>query len=176
MSGSVNKVTLVGSLGADPEVKQLQDGTMLVNIRVATSQKWRSKSTGEQQEKVEWHRVTIWSEGIAKIAEEYLKKGSKVYLEGMLETRKWQAQDGTDRYSTEVVMRPYSSTLVLLGDPQGGRRREGEEPEERQGSYADKNSDFGASSGGARQPAAGKRNDMDDEIPFVYKHLDKFPP
>ena len=162
MAGSVNKVILVGNLGADPEVRRTQDGRPIVNLRVATSETWRDKNTGERREKTEWHRVVIFSEGLAKIAEQYLKKGSKVYLEGALQTRKWQDKDGQDRYSTEVVLQGFNSALTMLdragggsggGDFGGGDR-----------------SDFG-SSGPARerQPAmagAGKRADLDDEIPF----------
>lgn len=176
MSSSVNKVIIFGALGADPEVKRTQSGNVFVNMRVATSESWKDKNTGEKTERVEWHRITIWNEPLAKVAEQYLKKGSKVYLEGQLETRKWQDQSGNDRYSTEVVLRPYTSTLKLMGDPAGSRRQEGEEPEERsQGSYGDKGSDFGnnagaqrSGGGGARQPAQSKRDEMDDDIPFVH--------
>src|SRR5437868_13304810 len=116
MAGSVNKVILVGNLGADPEVRRTQDGRPIVNLRVATSESWRDKATGERKEKTEWHRVVIFSEGLAKVAEQYLKKGSKVYLEGALQTRKWQDKDGQDRYSTEVVLQGFNSALTLL-DP-----------------------------------------------------------
>jgi single-strand DNA-binding protein len=163
MAGSVNKVILVGNLGADPEVRRTQDGRPIVNLRVATSETWRDKATSERKERTEWHRVVIFNENLAKIAEQYLKKGSRVYLEGQLQTRKWQDQSGQDRYSTEVVLQ-FNGQLVLL-DRAGGS-----------GGYApdDSGSDFGASSGGtrstpARQPAmagAGRREDMDDEIPF----------
>ena len=114
MAGSVNKVILVGNLGADPEVRRTQDGRPIVNLRVATSDSWRDKSTGERKEKTEWHRVVIFSEGLAKIAEQYLKKGSKVYLEGALQTRKWQDKDGQDRYSTEVVLQGFNSALTFF--------------------------------------------------------------
>jgi len=169
MAGSVNKVILVGNLGADPEVRRTQDGRPIVNLRVATSESWRDKATGERKEKTEWHRVVIFSEGLAKVAEQYLKKGSKVYLEGALQTRKWQDKDGQDRYSTEVVLQGFNSSLQML-DKAGGAGGGG-------GDYAEESgSDFGSSgatSGRSRQPAmaaagagGAKRGDMDDEIPF----------
>jgi len=125
MAGSVNKVTLLGRLGADPEVRTFQNGGKVCNMRIATSETWKDKSTGERKERTEWHTVAIFSEPLARIAEQYLRKGSKVYLEGQLETRKWQDQSGQDRYSTEVVLRPFNSTLVLLdkagtGEQEGG--------------------------------------------------------
>jgi single-strand DNA-binding protein len=166
MAGSVNKVILVGNLGADPEVRRTQDGRPIVNLRVATSDTWRDKATGERKEKTEWHRVVIFSEGLAKVAEQYLKKGAKVYLEGALQTRKWQDKDGQDRYSTEVVLQGFNANLTML-DRAGG------------GSGA---SDFGGGGGdfgspgptAGRRPAmaagggggGGRRDDMDDEIPF----------
>ncbi|HET7382281.1 MAG TPA: single-stranded DNA-binding protein [Pseudolabrys sp.] len=163
MAGSVNKVILIGNLGADPEVRRTQDGRPIVNLRVATSDTWRDKNTGERREKTEWHRVVIFSEGLAKIAEQYLKKGSKVYLEGALQTRKWQDKDGQDRYSTEVVLQGFNSALTMLDRAGGGG-----------GAGAD-DSDFGSTGPTAsreRKPAmaaaggGGKRDDMDDEIPF----------
>jgi single-strand DNA-binding protein len=169
MAGSVNKVILVGNLGADPEIRRTQDGRPIVNLRVATTDTWRDKGSGERKERTEWHRVVIFSEGLAKVAEQYLKKGSRVYLEGQLQTRKWQDQGGQDRYSTEIVLQNFNSQMVLLdGRPGGGGGG---------GGYPDDNgSDFGSSSGSsggrsapARQPAmagAGRRDDMDDEIPF----------
>src|SRR5437879_3972430 len=114
MAGSVNKVILIGNLGADPEIRRTQDGRPIANLRVATSESWRDKATGERREKTEWHRVVIFSEGLAKIAEQYLKKGSKVYLEGALQTRKWQDQQGQDRYTTEVVLQGFNATLTML--------------------------------------------------------------
>jgi single-strand DNA-binding protein len=119
MAGSVNKVILVGNLGADPEVRHTQDGRPIVNLRVATSENWRDKATGERRERTEWHRVVIFNENLAKIAEQYLKKGSKVYLEGQLQTRKWQDQSGQDRYSTEVVLQQFRGELTLLDSRQG---------------------------------------------------------
>jgi len=120
MSGSVNKVILIGRLGADPEVRRLQDGKPVVNLRVATSDTWRDKNTGERKERSEWHRVVIWNEGLCKIAESYLRKGSSVYIEGALQTRKWTDQAGVEKYSTEVVLQGFNSVLTLLDDkPQG---------------------------------------------------------
>lgn len=122
MSGSVNKVILVGNLGADPEVRSTQDGRSIVNLRIATSDKWKDKSSGEQKERTEWHRIVIFSEGLCRVAEQYLKKGSTVYIEGQLQTRKWQDQDGNDKYSTEIVLQGFNSTLTMLGSSQGGER------------------------------------------------------
>lgn len=122
MAGSVNKVILVGSLGADPEIRRTQDGRPIANLRVATSESWKDKSTGERKEKTEWHRVVIFSEGLCKVAEQYLKKGSKVYLEGSLQTRKWQDKDGAEKYSTEVVLQGFNASLTMLdGGTQAGR-------------------------------------------------------
>ena len=121
MAGSVNKVILVRNLGADPEIKRTQDGRPIANLSIATSDTWRDKNSGERKEKTEWHRVVIFSEGLCKIAEQYLKKGSKVYIEGQLQTRKWQDKDGKDRYSTEVVLQNFNSTLTMLdGKSSGG--------------------------------------------------------
>jgi len=159
MAGSVNKVILVGNLGADPEIRRTQDGRAIANLRVATSDTWRDKNTGERREKTEWHRVVIFNEGLAKIAEQYLKKGSKVYLEGALQTRKWQDKDGNDRYSTEVVLQGFNSALTML-DGRGG------------GGSSDASDDFGSSGPSAsreRQSAmagGGRGGDLDDEIPF----------
>jgi single-strand DNA-binding protein len=168
MSGSVNKVILIGNLGADPEIRRTQDGRPIANLRIATSETWRDKNTGERKERTEWHRVVIFNEGLCKIAEQYLKKGSKVYIEGQLQTRKWQDQSGQDKYSTEVVLQGFNSALTMLdGRGQGGG---GSEYGEEGGS-----SGFGRSSpmeGPSRQPAkvgAGGRStadEIDDEIPF----------
>src|SRR5690349_15102802 len=162
MAGSVNKVILVGNLGADPEIRRTQDGRPIANLRVATSDTWRDKATGERREKTEWHRVVIFNEGLCKVAEQYLKKGSKVYIEGSLQTRKWQDQSGQDRYSTEVVLQGFNSQLTMLDRAGGG----GDFATEEGGS-----GDFAASGGGsrARKPAmagGGRRDDLDDEIPF----------
>ncbi len=153
MAGSVNKVILIGNLGADPEVRHTQDGRPIVNLRVATSESWRDKSSGERREKTEWHRVVIFNEGLAKIAEQYLRKGSKVYLEGALQTRKWQDQSGQDRYSTEVVLQGFNSSMTMLDSRSGGSG---------EGSY---------SSGGGSSSSGGgsddfQRAELDDEIPF----------
>lgn len=120
MSGSVNKVILIGNLGADPEIKRTQDGRPICNLSVATSDSWRDKETGERKEKTEWHRVVVFNETLCKVAEQYLKKGAKVYLEGCLQTRKWQDKDGKDRYSTEVVLQNYGSTLTMLDSRKDG--------------------------------------------------------
>jgi single-strand DNA-binding protein len=167
MAGSVNKVILIGNLGADPEIRRTQDGRPIANLRLATSESWKDKTTGERREKTEWHRVVIFNENLCRIAEQYLKKGSRIYVEGSLQTRKWQDPQGQDRYSTEVVLQNFNGTLVML-DRVGGSGGGGFGPDEGGGS------DFGSSSGGsrsapARQPAmagAGRREDMDDEIPF----------
>ncbi|VCU09769.1 Single-stranded DNA-binding protein [Rhodoplanes serenus] len=120
MAGSVNKVILIGNLGADPEIRRTQDGRPIANLRIATSETWRDKATGERREKTEWHRVVIFSEGLCRVAEQYLKKGSKVYVEGTLQTRKWQDQQGQDRYSTEVVLQGFGATLTMLDGRGGG--------------------------------------------------------
>jgi single-strand DNA-binding protein len=121
MAGSVNKVILIGNLGADPEVRTTQSGTKVVNMRIATSERWRDKSSGEQREKTEWHNVVIWNENLGRVAEQYLRKGSKVYVEGSLQTRKWQDQSGQDRYTTEVVLQGFNGTLTMLdGRGEGG--------------------------------------------------------
>lgn len=148
MAGSVNKVILVGNLGADPDVRSFQNGGKVCNLSVATSENWKDKTTGERREKTEWHRVAIFSEGLVRVAEQYLKKGAKVYIEGQLETRKWQDQNGQDRYTTEIVLRNFSSQMVMLDG-----RRDGGSPIE----Y----------SGGERGGAGGKQSfELDDEIPF----------
>lgn len=118
MAGSVNKVILIGNLGRDPEVRRTQDGKPICNLSVATAESWRDKNTGERREKTEWHRVVIFNEGLAKIAEQYLKKGSKVYLEGQLQTRKWTDKDGVEKYSTEIVLQGFNATLTMLDGPQ----------------------------------------------------------
>jgi single-strand DNA-binding protein len=165
MAGSVNKVILIGNLGADPEIRRTQDGRAFANLRLATTENWRDKATGERREKTEWHRVVIFSEGLTKIAEQYLKKGSKVYIEGQLQTRKWTDQQGIERYSTEVVLQNFSSQLTMLDKAGGGG---GDFRSDDSGS----GSDFGSSGPSAPREKApamaggGKRGDMDDEIPF----------
>jgi single-strand DNA-binding protein len=159
MAGSVNKVILVGNLGRDPEVRHTQDGKPIVNLSLATSESWRDKSTGERKEKTEWHRVVIFNEALAKVAEQYLKKGSTIYIEGQLQTRKYTDKDGVEKYSTEVVLQNFRGELTMLGGRPGGG----------DGAPAG-GDDFGASSpmgsprgGGAKQSFA---RDLDDEVPF----------
>lgn len=130
MAGSMNKVILIGNLGADPEIRSFQNGGKVANLRVATSETWKDRNTGERQERTEWHSVAIMSEGLVGVAERFLRKGSKVYLCGQLQTRKWQDQSGNDRYSTEVVLRGPKADLVMLDGPQGGDRQQSE-PEQR---------------------------------------------
>lgn len=163
MAGSVNKVILVGNLGKDPEIRRTQDGRPIANLSIATSETWRDKNTGERKEKTEWHRVVIFSEPLCKIVEQYLKKGAKVYIEGALQTRKWTDQSGVEKYSTEVVLQGFNSTLTMLDGRGGGGG----------GSFGsdDSGGDFGSSGSGSSAPrravAAGARNsDMDDDIPF----------
>ena len=160
MAGSVNKVILVGNLGADPEIRRTQDGRPIANLRLATSDSWRDKTTGERREKTEWHRVVIFNENLCRIAEQYLKKGSKVYIEGALQTRKWQDQSGQDRYSTEVVLQGFRGELTLL-DRAGSSSNDA--------GSAENNGEFG-SPGPIRKAAVAAggslRGEMDDEIPF----------
>ena len=157
MAGSVNKVILVGNLGRDPEVRTMQDGNPVVNLSVATSENWRDKTSGERREKTEWHRVVIFNDRLGDVAQKYLRKGSKVYLEGQLQTRKWTDQSGIEKYSTEVVLQRYRGELTMLdGRSEGGGAYD---------SGADSSRDFGApSSTSATAPAGGA--DIDDEIPF----------
>jgi len=147
MAGSVNKVILIGNLGKDPESRRVTSGDLVVNLSVATSETWRDKASGERKEKTEWHRVVIWNENLAKVAEQYLRKGSKVYLEGQLSTRKWTDKDGVEKYSTEVVLNRFRGELVML-DTKG------------EGGGA------GRVSGAGEAPASFDRSEMDDEIPF----------
>jgi len=166
MAGSVNKVILIGNLGKDPEVRRMQDGRPVVNLSVATSDTWRDKATGERRERTEWHRVVIFNEGLCRIAEQYLKKGAKVYLEGQLQTRKWTDKDNIERYSTEVVLQGFNSSLTMLDGRGGGGA--GADDMGSAGSIGS-GGDFGSSAPRERKPAmagAGKREDMDDEIPF----------
>ena len=166
MAGSVNKVILIGNLGADPEIRRTQDGRPIANLRVATSESWRDKTTGERKEKTEWHRVVIFNEGLCKIVEQYLKKGSKVYLEGALQTRKWTDKDGHDKYSTEVVLQGFNSQLTMLDTKGGGG---GASADSSEGDFGSSGPSGGSGAARERKPAmagAGKRDDMDDEIPF----------
>lgn len=166
MAGSVNKVILVGNLGRDPEVRTFQNGGKVCNLRIATSENWKDKNTGERKERTEWHSVAIFSEGLVRVAEQYLRKGSKVYIEGQLQTRKWQDQSGADRYSTEVVLQGFGSTLTMLdGRSEGGGAGAGGGG----GYMADQSGgQQGGQSGGydsGPQSSGGTAN-MDDEIPF----------
>ncbi|MFV0291703.1 MAG: single-stranded DNA-binding protein [Paracoccus sp. (in: a-proteobacteria)] len=162
MAGSVNKVILIGNLGQDPEVRTFQNGGKVVNLRIATSETWKDRNSGERQERTQWHSVAIFSEPLARIAEQYLRKGSKVYLEGQLETRKWQDQSGQDRYTTEVVLRPYRSELTLLdGRSDGGGNRGGSS-----GGYGSDSGGYNDNPSGGTSSSIGGRSDFDDEIPF----------
>ncbi|UGY15251.1 single-stranded DNA-binding protein [Bradyrhizobium septentrionale] len=168
MAGSVNKVILVGNLGKDPEVRRTQDGRPIANLSIATSESWRDKGTGERREKTEWHRVVIFNEGLAKVAEQYLKKGAKVYIEGQLQTRKWTDQSGVEKYSTEVVLQGFNSTMTMLSDGGGGRGGGGGDDRGSGGG------NYGGGVGGAAPRRGGQDNggqssrfdNMDDDIPF----------
>ncbi len=163
MAGSVNKVILIGNLGADPEVRRTQDGRPVVNLRLATSDSWRDKTTGERREKTEWHRVVIFNENLCRIAEQYLKKGSKIFIEGALQTRKWQDQSGQDRYSTEIVLQGFRGELTLLDRAGGGAAA----TEEDSGEFGSPGPTRKVAAGAAAGAGAGAgRGDMDDEIPF----------
>jgi len=159
MAGSVNKVILVGNLGADPEIRRLNSGDPVVNLRIATSESWRDRNTGERRDRTEWHNVVIFNDNLAKVAEQYLKKGMKVYLEGQLQTRKWTDQSGQDRYTTEVVLQKFRGELQMLDSRgQGGENQVGY-------SGGGRGSDFGQSSP-AENSGGGFSRDLDDEIPF----------
>ncbi|MGJ8626603.1 MAG: single-stranded DNA-binding protein [Sulfitobacter sp.] len=171
MAGSVNKVIIIGNLGRDPEVRSFQNGGKVCNLTVATSETWKDKNSGERKERTEWHRVAIFNEGLVRIAEQYLRKGSKVYLEGQLQTRKWQDQSGADRYSTEVVLQGFNGTLTMLDGRDGGGSGGGG------GGYDSGPSGGGYDQGGGydRGPSSsgnggggggGSSRDLDDEIPF----------
>jgi single-strand DNA-binding protein len=177
MAGSVNKVILVGNLGADPEVRNLPSGGKVVNLSIATSENWKDKNTGERREKTEWHRVVIFSEGLTRVAESYLKKGSKVYIEGQLQTRKWQDQSGADKYSTEIVLQGFNSNMTLLdgrgdgdssGDNGGGFR--GVDNGGGGGFRGARDNNNGGGGGAGRRPQANapafEPGGMDDDIPF----------
>ncbi len=170
MAGSVNKVILVGNLGKDPESRSFANGGKVVSFSVATSENWKDKSSGDRKEKTEWHNVSIFSEGLARVAEQYLKKGSKVYLEGQLETRKWQDQSGNDRYTTDVVLRNFNSSMVLLDGREGGGGSRG-------GGGGGNGDEFGGGGGGnfggggssrpqSRPQPAAFDTDLDDDVPF----------
>lgn len=170
MAGSINKVILVGNLGRDPEIRRTQDGRPIANLRVATSETWRDKNSGERRERTEWHTVVIFSEGLCRVVEQYLRKGSKVYIEGQLQTRKWQGQDGQDRYSTEVVLQNFNGQLVLLDKPGGAGAGTGSGMQEEDYAYNPGGSGSYTSGSGSdkrsAQPAAGFDKKIDDEIPF----------
>lgn len=151
MAGSVNKVILIGNLGADPEIRQTKDGRPIANLSVATSESWKDRNSGERREKTEWHRVVIFNEGLTRIVEQYLKKGSKVYLEGQLQTRKWQDQNGNDKYTTEVVLQGFNSNLTMLDGRSGG----GGSFERNAGGMSEQSSSSG-----------GQSYELDDDIPF----------
>jgi len=189
MAGSVNKVILIGNVGADPEIRRTQDGRPIANLRIATSETWRDRNSGERKEKTEWHTVVVFNEGLCKVIEQYVKKGAKLYIEGALQTRKWQDQQGQDRYSTEVVLQGFGSTLTMLdGRGEGGGDRSsggygggrggnagGGDDFGGGGGYGDdygapsKSSGRGGSGGGAGAGSGGGGNfsrDLDDDIPF----------
>ena len=172
MAGSVNKVILVGNLGRDPESKTFQNGGKVVNLRIATSEQWKDKNSGERKERTEWHSVAIFNEGLANVAERYLRKGSKVYIEGALQTRKWQDQSGNDRYSTEIVLQGFNSVLTMLDGAPGGANAGGGREDWGGG-------EFGAGAGGGGRSTSGSRgggsgfgsgggfpDDLDDDVPF----------
>ena len=163
MAGSVNKVTLIGNLGRDPEIRTTQDGTKVANLSLATSESWRDKTSGERREKTEWHRVVVFNDRLVDVIEKYLKKGATIYIEGALQTRKWTDQSGVEKYSTEVVLQGFNSTLTMLDGRSGGGG----------GSFgSDDGGDFGSSSPSSSAPrravaaGGGRNSDMDDDIPF----------
>lgn len=181
MAGSVNKVILVGNVGADPEIRRTQDGRPIANLRIATSESWRDRNSGERKEKTEWHTVVVFNEGLCKVIEQYVKKGAKLYIEGALQTRKWQDQNGNDRYSTEIVLQGFNSTLTMLdgrgegggggrggdfgggGDYAGGGSYGGGNYG---GGYDQQPSRGGGSSRGGQSSGGNFSNDLDDDIPF----------
>lgn len=169
MAGSLNKVMIIGNLGRDPEVRSFQNGGKVCNLRIATSERWRDKSTGENREKTEWHSVAIFSEGLVRVCEQYLKKGSKVFVEGQLQTRKWQDQSGNDRYSTEVVLQGYNGTLTMLDGRDGGGSG-GYGGGDSGGGYNQGGGGYGGGSQGGGYDSGpqggGGNSDLDDEIPF----------
>ena len=175
MAGSVNKVILIGNVGADPEIRRTQDGRPIANLRIATSEQWRDRNSGERKEKTEWHTVVVFNEGLCKVVEQYVKKGAKLYIEGALQTRKWQDNTGNDRYTTEVVLQGFNSTLTMLdGRGEGGGRSQGGYDDNDPGYGGDTGSRSSAPTrssnqgGGNRSsaPAPSFSRDMDDDIPF----------
>ncbi|WP_028744462.1 single-stranded DNA-binding protein [Rhizobium mesoamericanum] len=176
MAGSVNKVILIGNVGADPEIRRTQDGRPIANLRIATSETWRDRNSGERREKTEWHTVVVFNEGLCKVVEQYVKKGAKLYIEGALQTRKWQDQNGQDRYSTEVVLQGFNSTLTMLdgrgegagaSSGFGGGRGSNAGGDFGGGGYGD---DYGAPSQSSGRSGGGSggnfSRDLDDDIPF----------
>lgn len=162
MAGSVNKVILIGNVGADPEIRRTQDGKAIANLRIATSESWRDRNSGERREKTEWHTIVVFNEGLAKVVEQYVKKGAKLYIEGQLQTRKWQDQNGNDRYSTEIVLQAYNGVLTMLDSANG--RSGGGNGGGSGGGYGDQS---GGGYGGGRSGGAGDfSRDLDDDIPF----------
>jgi single-strand DNA-binding protein len=164
---SLNKVMLIGNVGADPEIRSFQNGGKVANLRIATSETWKDKNTGEKQERTEWHSIAVFNEGLVGVIERFVKKGSKIYVEGQLQTRKWQDQSGNDRYSTEIVLKPYNGTLVLLGD----KRSDGQSGGSAQSGASGGGWDHGGGTGGAAGGASGGTtggtyDDLDDDIPF----------
>ncbi len=171
MAGSVNKVILIGNLGADPEIRSLNSGDRVANLRIATSETWRDKSSGERKEKTEWHRVVIFNDNLVKVAEQYLKKGSKVYIEGSIQTRKWTDQSGVEKFSTEIVLQKFRGELTMLdGRGDGERDSSGGGGGDYGGGYGGGSSGGGGFGGGQRNQSSGPREnfsaDLDDEIPF----------
>ncbi len=174
MAGSLNKVMIIGNLGRDPEVRSFQNGGKVCNLRIATSETWKDKNTGERREKTEWHSVAIFQEGLVRVAEQYLRKGSTVYIEGKLQTRKWQDQSGQDRYSTEIVLQGYDGVMTMIGGRGDGGGQGGGGGYDQGGGYGggqgggggyDQGGGYGGGQGGG-QPSGGGGADMDDEIPF----------
>ncbi|MXO89336.1 single-stranded DNA-binding protein [Pontixanthobacter aquaemixtae] len=171
MAGSLNKVMLIGNLGADPEVRSFQNGGKVCNLRIATSETWKDRNSGERQERTEWHTVAIFSEGLVNVAERYLRKGSKVFVEGQLQTRKWQDQSGNDRYSTEVVLRGFNGTLTMLDGPggQGGGQGGGGGQSggwNQGGGGASGGGNGGSDNQGGSSGGGSNYDDLDDDIPF----------
>lgn len=166
MAGSVNKVILVGNLGADPEIRHTQDGRPIANLRIATSESWKDRTSGERREKTEWHRVVIFSEGLCRIAEQYLRKGSTVYIEGQLQTRKWQDQQGQDKYTTEIVLQGFNSTLTMLGGRADNQSSGGGYASGGQGGQQQVTDPYAQSQSGGYSAPQGAAPDLDDDIPF----------
>jgi single-strand DNA-binding protein len=166
MAGSLNKVMLIGNCGADPEIRRTQDGRPIANLRIATSEQWRDKNTGEKREKTDWHTVVIFNESLCKVVEQYVRKGAKLYVEGQLQTRKWQDNNGKDRYSTEVVLQGFNATLTMLDSQRSGYQPGGNGAED-YGSDPDRAAGAsGRSNGSQRATPPSFSHDMDDDIPF----------